>query len=89
MVRRPLHLAGYLSAEQAALRTGYTPRYLADLTRIGRLPGRRVAQKWFIDERALDAFVTNREARTTKVGRPRKGKPQETGAGRLMAQRRD
>ena len=75
MVRRPLHFAGYLSAEQAALRTGYTPRYLVDLARVGRLPGRLVARKWFIDELALDAFVINREARR-KVGRPRKGRPQ-------------
>jgi hypothetical protein len=74
MVRLPVVPAGYISSEEAALRSGYTNRYLIDLARIGRLQGGRVGYKWFIDERALDAFVINRKART-KAGRPRKSTP--------------
>ena len=71
MVRRPLAPAGYISSEEAALRSGYTNRYLMHLARTGRLPARVVRRRWFIDERTLDAFVINRAART-KAGRPRK-----------------
>ena len=75
MVRRSIVPAGYIWSEEAALRSGYTNRYLLDLARSGRLQARRVGREWFIDERALDAFVINPEART-KAGRPRKGRPQ-------------
>jgi hypothetical protein len=71
MIRLPVVPAGYISSEEAALRSGYTNRYLMDLARSGRLQGLRVMHKWFIDERAIDAFVINRKTRT-KAGRPRK-----------------
>jgi hypothetical protein len=59
MIRLPVVPAGYISSEEAALRSGYTNRYLMDLARSGRLQGLRVMDKWFIDERAIDAFVIN------------------------------
>jgi excisionase family DNA binding protein len=71
MAPRSLAPAGYISSDEAALRSGYTNRYLMDLARVGRLQARRVGQRWFIDEQALEAFVINRETRT-KAGRPRK-----------------
>jgi hypothetical protein len=69
MVRRSIVPAGYISAGEAALRSGYTAIYLAYLARSGRLLARRVRRQWFIDERALDAFVSNQENRP-KWGRP-------------------
>jgi hypothetical protein len=45
MVRLPLVPAGYISTEQAALRSGYTMDYLAGLARLGRLRALRVGQK--------------------------------------------
>jgi hypothetical protein len=72
MVRLAVAPAGYISTAEAALRSGYTNSYLIGLARSGRLRGLRVRYKWFIDERALEAFMINRETRT-KVGRPRKG----------------
>jgi hypothetical protein len=70
MVRRSIP-AGYISTEEAALRSGYTTIYLAYLARNGRLLARQVRRQWFIDQRALDAFVTNQETRP-KWGRPPK-----------------
>jgi hypothetical protein len=74
MVRLPVVPAGYISTDEAALRSGYASRYLIDLARSGQLLARKVVRKWFIDERALDAFLINRKART-KLGRPRKSVP--------------
>jgi Helix-turn-helix domain len=71
MVRRPLAPAGYISSEEAALRSGYTNRYLMYLARTGRLPARVVRRRWFIDGQALETFLTNRETRP-KRGRPGK-----------------
>jgi hypothetical protein len=70
--RRNFAGEGYISSEEAARRSGYTIHHIGLLARSGRLQARRVANRWFIDERALDAFVTNRETRS-KRGRPRKG----------------
>jgi hypothetical protein len=71
MVRRPLAPAGYISSEEAALRSGYTNRYLMHLARTGRLPARVVRRRWFIDEQALETFLAHRETRS-KRGRPSK-----------------
>jgi hypothetical protein len=71
MPRRSLAPAGYISIKEAALRSGYTIPHLAVLARSGLLPACRVVRNWFIDERALGAFLSNRETRI-KRGRPRK-----------------
>ena len=62
---------GYISSAEAALRSGYTADYLKTLARSGRLQGRRMANRWFIDVQSLDALLANRETRP-KRGRPRK-----------------
>jgi hypothetical protein len=66
--------SGYISSEEAALRSGYTLDHLRVLARGGRLLARHVGQRWFFDERALEAFLTNRETRP-KRGRPSKSIP--------------
>jgi hypothetical protein len=60
MVRRSLAPAGYISTEEAALRSGYTINHLAELARTGRLQARLVWRRWFIDEQALETFLANR-----------------------------
>jgi hypothetical protein len=66
--------AGYISSAKAAFRSGYTNRYLMYLARTGRLQARLVWRRWFIDQQALETFLTNRETRP-KRGRPRKSTP--------------
>jgi hypothetical protein len=63
--------AGYILSKKAALRSGYTNRYLMYLARTGRLQARLVWRRWFIDQQALETFLTNRETRP-KRGRPPK-----------------
>jgi excisionase family DNA binding protein len=63
-------VVGYISTEEAARRAGYTVGHIAVLAGSGRLLARRVGPKWLIDERALEAFVTNNLRR--KRRRPRK-----------------
>jgi excisionase family DNA binding protein len=53
-------VAGYISTEEAARRAGYTVGHIAVLAHSGRLLARRVGRRWLIDERALEAFVSNR-----------------------------
>ena len=62
--------AGFISTEEAARRSGYHVNHIAVLAHSGRLLARRVGRRWLIDERALEAFVTNKRGR--KRGRPRK-----------------
>jgi excisionase family DNA binding protein len=63
-------VVGYISTEEAARRSGYHVNHIAVLAHSGRLLARRVGRRWLIDERALEAFVTNKRGR--KRGRPRK-----------------
>jgi excisionase family DNA binding protein len=62
--------SGYISTEEAARRAGYHVNHIGLLARSGRLLARRVGPKWQIDERALEAFVTNKLGR--KRRRPRR-----------------
>jgi hypothetical protein len=71
MARRSLAPAGYISTEEASLRSGYTINHFAELARTGRLRARFLSGRWFIDEQALETFLTNRETRP-KRGRPSK-----------------
>jgi hypothetical protein len=70
MKRRSPAGDGYVSCEEAARQGGYRASYLCELARTGRLPARRVKNKWFIDQQALEARLINRETRP-KRGRPR------------------
>jgi hypothetical protein len=80
MARRSLHVVGCISSREAARRSGYTVRYIGELVRTGRLLGRQLGtREWFVDERALDAFLANRETRTKRGGRPRKGERESPG----------
>jgi hypothetical protein len=63
--------AGYVTTAEAALRTGYTSGQIVTLAKNGRLLGRHIGNRWFIDGLALDAFVTNRNSQP-KRGRPAK-----------------
>jgi hypothetical protein len=60
---------GYVSSAEAAARIGYSVNQINYLARSGRLRGRFVGKRWFINERALDAFVANRKSQA-KRGRP-------------------
>jgi hypothetical protein len=62
---------GYITTAEAALRSGYTMERVVTLAKDGRLLGRLVGSRWFIDGLTLDAFVTNRKSRR-KRGRPPK-----------------
>jgi excisionase family DNA binding protein len=81
MTRRSVAGEGYISTSEAARRGGYGVSHVNHLVRSGRLLGRRVGRRWFIDENALEALIANREIRS-KRGRPRSGqKLIETEAG--------
>jgi hypothetical protein len=62
---------GYITTAEAALRSSYTIVQIATLAKTGRLLGRRVRGRWFIDGPTFDAFVANRKRRP-KRGRPAK-----------------
>jgi hypothetical protein len=63
---------GYITTTEAARRSGYTIEQIANLARSGRLTGRHVRNRWFVDGLALDAFLANRNSR------PKRGEPQQT-----------
>jgi hypothetical protein len=54
---------GYITTADAAQRSGYTMEQVVTLAKNGRLLGRLVGARWFIDGLALDAFVANRKSR--------------------------
>jgi hypothetical protein len=60
---------GCITTTEAALRSSYTIVQIATLAKTGRLLGRRVRGRWFIDKLTLDAFIANRKRRP-KRGRP-------------------
>jgi hypothetical protein len=64
---------GYIWSSEAARRSGYSVTHIVNLVRTGRLLGRKQGTRWLVDERALNAFLANREGRTKRGGRPRKG----------------
>ena len=62
---------GYITTAEAALRSSYIIVQIATLAKTGRLLGRRVRGRWFVDGLTLDPFVANRNSRR-KRGRPAK-----------------
>jgi hypothetical protein len=59
---------GYITTTEAARRSGYTMEQIANLAKSGRLTGRHVRNRWFVDALALDAFVANRNSRPKRAG---------------------
>jgi hypothetical protein len=74
MGARSLPPEGYISRTEAAHRSGYRVDQIRIFARNGRLHARRVINRWFINERALDAFTANRATR------PKRGRPPKTGS---------
>jgi hypothetical protein len=64
-------LGGYISVEEAALRSGYSTHQIRHLARSGRLQARRDNIRWLIAAESLRAYLFNRPIRS-KRGRPRK-----------------
>jgi excisionase family DNA binding protein len=58
---------GYVTVEEAARRLDRSIEQVRRYLREGRLPGRRIGQQWFIEERALAAWHPGR--RLTGAGR--------------------
>ena len=52
-----------LSTKEAAELSGYTPDYLARLTRAGKIKGERFGRSWCIDKRSLEHFMADQEER--------------------------
>jgi len=67
---------GYITIAEAVLRSGYSKSGIVTLAKNGRLLGRLVGTRWYIDGLMLDAYVANRKSR------PKRGRPAKTrGAG--------
>jgi hypothetical protein len=69
----------YIWSSEAARRSGYSAPHIVNLVRTGRLLGRKQGIRWLVDEQALNAFLANREGRTKRGGRPRKGEAKNPG----------
>ena len=64
--------AGFITTAEAALRSGYSNSAVVTLAKNGRLLGRLVGTRWYIDGLTLDAYVANRKSR------PKRGRPAKT-----------
>jgi hypothetical protein len=64
-------LGGFISVEEAALRSGYSIQHIRDLARSGRLQARRENVRWLIAAESLHAYLFKRPIRSNR-GRPRK-----------------
>jgi hypothetical protein len=61
----------YIPARDAALRARLHPDYIARLARQSKIEAKRIGRKWYVDERALTAFLKShaegKEARREKL----------------------
>lgn len=69
-------MGSYVSARDAALRARLHPDYIARLARHSKIRAKRVGRKWYVEEKALDAFLIDlsagKEARRTAMKEKRK-----------------
>ena len=66
----------YISSKEAAQILRIHPASMQNLLQAGRLPGEKIANRWIVLHRIVDAFATTYEGRP---GRPRK---RQRGAGK-------
>jgi hypothetical protein len=75
----------YISASRAAKKTGYTPDYIGQLCRAGKIAGKLIDRTWYVDFESLLAHK-----RTRQLGKPRRAPellaPQEKGRDILKIQ---
>jgi excisionase family DNA binding protein len=49
--------AGYITASQAAARTGYSKQHILRLLKAGKLDGRQIGSFWVTTVAAVDAYL--------------------------------
>ena len=59
----PISINGgqYISAIEAAQKTGFVRDYIARLCREGKVRGTQIGKNWFVDPHSLDAFIAATE----------------------------
>jgi len=50
-------LPGFITVDEAAVRSKYSAQYVRRLVRQGVLIGKRLGHSWFIQERSLDEYL--------------------------------
>ncbi len=61
---------GTINVAEAARRLGRSIEQVRRYLREGKLPGKRVGQQWFIDERAVSPQYTPIKPRYSRIGEP-------------------